>query len=173
MTTCRKCKEELFPEQIWQSVEGSFCEKCYREAGQVLTPAGRMAAVIAAAPSRDVDLRRLDRFEKIREADCIAMLDAIDKLRRTNEAISVLALRQWIRKHYEFTKIQCSKCKQWLRRSEFHRDASKASGYRPDCIVCHKMVKPLELSPERKRKIADYGREWKRQKARQMRERTT
>lgn len=31
MTTCQKCREEFHPEQIWQSVDGSFCEECYRE----------------------------------------------------------------------------------------------------------------------------------------------
>jgi hypothetical protein len=137
----------------------------------MLNPTARIAAQIKAAPKRDADLQALDRFERIREADCIAMLEAIEKLRRSNAAVSVLALRRWIRAHYEFTKLQCSKCKQWLRTSEFHKDGSKATGYRPDCIVCHKMVNRAELSPERKKKIADYGREWKRRKAREKRER--
>jgi hypothetical protein len=135
----------------------------------MLNPAERTAAFLKAAPSRGAELQALDRFEKIREADCIAMLNAVEKLRRSNEAVSVRALRTWIREHYEFRKLQCSKCKEWLPTSEFHKDGSKATGYRPDCIVCHKMVKPLELSPERKKKIADYGREWKRKKSREKR----
>jgi hypothetical protein len=137
----------------------------------MLNPAERVAAQIKAAPKRDADLQALDRFEQIREADCIAMLEILDKLRRANAAVSVLKLRKWIRDHYDFTKIKCSKCKQWLRTCEFHKDGSKANGYRPDCIACHKMVKPLVLSPERKKKIAEYGREWKRRKAREKRER--
>lgn len=144
----------------------------HREAG-MLNPAQRTAEFLKASPKRDTDLQELDRFEKIREADCIAMLNAVERLRRSNEAVSVRALRSWIRDHYEFRKLQCSRCKQWLRTSEFHKDASKATGYRPDCIVCHKMIDRAELSPERKKKIADYGREWKRRKARKMRERTT
>jgi len=139
----------------------------------MLSPAEQAAARIRSAPARDADLQELDRFESIRENDCIAMLEILDHLRLPSQAISIHALRAWIRKHYDFRKLKCSKCAKWLRTSEFHRDASKPTGYRSDCIVCHKMIDRAELSAERKKKINDYQREWKRRKAREMRERTT